>query len=233
MRQVASQQGGLPLSLSYCLSHPFSPSKISLSLGKMDSPNQSASSSLTLLTSYATPPIAASDATSPTAGSSAEHQSLDHMGNQTRSAPRSLASTLRQQGGSKYCIQYFETGVYNSLHSPSNLDGDKSQMKAHNEAMRILVSDLNRNSALDRNYPDGDVGAMVRLYNKNHKKTHVSVYDAESHSGERPVWDVLVSIKSVSVAHSTANEVVGKLSSGIEQASRVWRGLRRRGFEQL
>ena len=119
------------------------------------------------------------------------------------------------------------------MHAPSNLDGDKSQMKAHNEAMGILVSDLNRNSAVDRNHPDKDVRAMVKLYNANHKTTLISVYDEKDHIGERPVWDVLVSIKSVSIAHRIGKKVVDKFSSGTRKGGSLLNRLRKPEWEEL
>jgi len=106
-------------------------------------------------------------------------------------------------------------------------------MKAHNEAVRILVSDLNRNSVLDRNYPDSDVKAMVQLYNANHKETLISVYDEKDHIGERPVWDVLVSIKSVSIAHRIGKKVVDKFSSGTRKGASLLSRLREPDWEEL
>jgi hypothetical protein len=140
---------------------------------------------------------------------------------------------MHQEQDSKYCIRYFENGVYDSIRAPSNRDGGNSHVKAHDEAMRILVRDLNRTSALDRNDPERDVRALVEVYNENHNKTLVSVYDAESHSGSIPAWDASISIKSLSVAHRMGQKAAGKISSGTEKAGSVLNLLKKPGWEEL
>jgi len=95
------------------------------------------------------------------------------------------------------------------------------------------VDDLSIGSALDYNDPDRDVGEMVKEYDNEDKRTHFSVHDAEKPSGSSLVFSATISIVSETVAHHMAKEVVGKFSSGAEEAARVLKRLRRRDYEQL
>jgi hypothetical protein len=199
----------------------------------MTSRNQSESDSLPPGTTYVASTIVPSNTTSSTPSPSAAHQSPDPSENQEGSASRTLASMMHHGRDSEYRIQYFQNGVYNSIKAASNRDGGDSHVEAHDEAMRILVRDLNRTSALDRNDPERDVRAVVEVYNENHNKTLVSVYDAESHSGSRPAWDASISIKSLSVAHRIGKKAAGTISSGTGKAGSVLKRLQKPGWEQL